>query len=69
MFLPRRGLREDLPSAISDGSLSLCVDTGEVFLDYTDAGGNAKRLPLNATETWTFTLSDGTTVEKQVVLR
>lgn len=69
VFAPKRGLRSDLPSAVSDGALFLCIDTGEVFLDYTDASGKAQRMPLNATETWTFTLSDGSTVKKQVVLR
>lgn len=64
-----RGNKETLPSDIVDGNVNLCLDSKEFFVDYADDNGTLYRIPFNTSETWTFTLADGSTVTKNVVVK
>lgn len=63
-----RGNKDSSPG-VNDGNIGLYIDSGELFFDFVDASGNPQRLLFGSTETWTFTLADGSTVTKNVVVK
>lgn len=63
LFKTYRGNRANLPSTKKDGNAYFCIDTGEFFIDYTDASGNLQRKQLNANDAKTV---NGHTVEIDV---
>lgn len=83
IFNIRRGKRANLPAAKTDGCIYFCNDDSSLFIDCVDENGDVQRSQINLVksvdgkigdvtlnyETWTFTLSDGSTVTKNVVIK
>lgn len=83
IFNIRRGKRANLPAAKTDGCIYFCNDDSSLFIDCVDENGDVQRSQINSVksvdgkigdvtlnyETWTFTLSDGSTVTKNVVIK
>nr|DAF25329.1 MAG TPA: hypothetical protein [Caudoviricetes sp.]DAF97054.1 MAG TPA: hypothetical protein [Siphoviridae sp. ctg6c78]DAQ58965.1 MAG TPA: hypothetical protein [Caudoviricetes sp.] len=83
IFNIRRGKRANLPAAKTDGCIYFCNDDSSLFIDCVDENGDVQRSQINPVksvdgkigdvtlnyETWTFTLSDGSTVTKNVVIK
>lgn len=83
IFNTRRGKRANLPAAKTDGCIYFCNDDSSLFIDCVDENGDVQRSQINPVksvdgkigdvtlnyETWTFTLSDGSTVTKNVVIK
>lgn len=83
IFKIRRGKRENLPVTKTDGCIYFCNDDNSLFIDCVDDNGDVQRSQINPVksvdgkigdvtlnyETWTFTLSDGSTVIKNVVIK
>nr|DAU64841.1 MAG TPA: hypothetical protein [Caudoviricetes sp.] len=83
IFKIRRGKRQNLPVTKTDGCIYFCNDDNSLFIDCVDDNGDVQRSQINPVksvdgkigdvtlnyETWTFTLSDGSTVTKNVVIK
>lgn len=83
IFNIRRGKRANLPVTKTDGCIYFCHDDSSLFIDCVDENGDVQRSQINPVksvdgkigdvtlnyETWTFTLSDGSTVTKNVVIK
>lgn len=64
LFKISRGLEENLPTNIVDGSCWFCTDTSNFYIDYTDSDGNLVRSKLSSKYAEKLRYSvDGTTVE------
>jgi hypothetical protein len=64
LFKFNRGKEENLPTNMTDGYVYFCVDTGNIFIDYTGMGGQLLRKQINAASAATLYYEvDGSMVE------
>lgn len=54
LFKINRGGSSSLPQTLTDGWAYFCTDTGEFFIDYTDAEGVLQRKAINAQDAKTL---------------
>ena len=59
-----RGMQDGIPETLTDGMLYYCIDTTNLFIDYTDSNGNLVRSQLSANYADKLRyVADGATVE------